>query len=208
MRCSVLQILDLHSYHCAGERSVVPGLLQLRGQQLWWQRWVEGVCQQDKLKLHLDGNTKITLALRSQISASQRGQRPNPRQYMKPVQLSSLWIDSGGFLMSGVFFPLKMASNILQLRIRILPSSPQLAEVWKTIDPADSAAPTSLDKMNDHMKLKAKRKRQGPGEMYTCLWYWQEQHKGNEEEEHLSTRFARHDHSEVWVRDSWFPKPF
>lgn len=71
--------------------------------------------------------------------------------------------------MSGVFFPLKMASNVLQLRTCILPSSPQLAEVWKTIDPADSAAPTSLDKMNDHMKLKAKRKRQGPGEMYTYL---------------------------------------
>lgn len=61
--------------------------------------------------------------------------------------------------------------HIFQLSTDILPLLSQLAEVWKTIDLAHPAAPTSLGKMNDHMKLKAKRKRQRPGEMYmyVCL---------------------------------------
>jgi len=80
MRGSVLQILDFHSYHCTGERPIVPGLLQLSGQKLWRQWWVESVRQQDKLKLHLSGKIKITLVPRSLISASQSEQRPNLRQ--------------------------------------------------------------------------------------------------------------------------------
>lgn len=60
---------------------------------------------------------------------------------------------------------------IFQLSTHILPLSLQLAEVCKNIDPAHPAAPTSLGKMNNHIKLKAKEERQGPGEMcmYMCL---------------------------------------
>lgn len=55
VRCAVLQILDLHGHHRARKKSVIPGLLGLRWQQLRRQWGVEGVGQQNKLELHLDG---------------------------------------------------------------------------------------------------------------------------------------------------------
>lgn len=115
---------------------------------------------------------KITLVLRSHLSGSQRGQRPNLRQRIKPV-LTFMSEQIQVFLHHLFFFFLSQngIKHIFQLSTCILPLLSQLAEVWKTINLAHPAASTSLGTMNDHMKLKAKRKRQGPGElyMYMCL---------------------------------------
>lgn len=82
-----------------------------------------------------------------------------------------------------------MARNIFQPNTHHLLLS-QLAEVQKTLDFAHPAAPTCLRETSDHMKLKATKRREAPGEMgmHMCLWYGQQQHEGNEE--NISNRFA------------------
>lgn len=53
VRGAVLQILNLHGHHGAGERPRVALHLRLRRQQLGRQRRVQGVGEQHKLELNL-----------------------------------------------------------------------------------------------------------------------------------------------------------
>lgn len=53
VRGAVLQILNLHGHHGAGEWPRVALLLRLRRQQLGRQRRVQGVGEQHKLELNL-----------------------------------------------------------------------------------------------------------------------------------------------------------